>query len=150
MTDKPSSNGRQRQENGTFAAGNRCGRGRPTGSRNRAAVALDELAQAEAESVLRATVEAAKSGDIRAAELVLSRIWPVRKGRPVNLRLPVIDTAGDVSAALGALVEAVAAGEVTPEEAGSIGALLEGKRRAIETADLEARIAALEANHEGH
>ncbi len=60
----------------------------------------------------------------------------------MNLRLAAIETAGDVSAALRALVEAVAAGEVTPEEAGPVGA--ESRRKAMEAAVLETRIRRLE------
>jgi hypothetical protein len=45
---------------------------------------------------------------------------------------------------LSELVQAVAAGDVTPEEAATVAGLLETKRRAIETAELEARINQLE------
>jgi len=46
--------------------------------------------------------------------------------------------------ALGLVATAVGAGELTPEEGASVAAVLEIKRKAIETADLEARIAKLE------
>jgi hypothetical protein len=49
--------------------------------------------------------------------------------------------------AVGTVTQAVAAGDLTPEEAQSVAALLEIQRRAIETAALERRIAALEAKH---
>ena len=57
---------------------------------------------------------------MRAAELVLSRIWPARKGRPITLALPSIKNAADIVFALGAVADAVAAGDVTPDE-GSAG-----------------------------
>jgi hypothetical protein len=81
---------------------------------------------------------------MRAVELVLSRIWPVRKGRPVSLDLPAIKTAADVVAAVGLVADAVGAGTITPDEGQAISAVLETKRRAIETVELEARVAALE------
>ena len=59
------------------ASGNPAGR-RP-GSRNRASLVLDALADGEAESVLQAMVERAKQGDLRAAEFVLARAWPARR-----------------------------------------------------------------------
>jgi hypothetical protein len=102
------------------------------------------VAAAEAEGVLRTAVKAALDGDMRAIEIVLARVWPVRKGRPLRLRLPPIAAAADVARALSELVQAVAAGDVTPEEAATVAGLLEAKRRAIETADLEARINQLE------
>lgn len=136
-------------DGGRFAPGNRHGRGRPAGSRNNATLALDEIAATEGESVLRKVLEQALEGDLRAAELLLARIWPVKRGRPVRLDLPATDTAAGIAAALGALVEAVATAEVTPEEAAPVGALLETKRRAIETAELEERLRKLEEKANG-
>jgi hypothetical protein len=63
------------------------------------------------------------------------------------LDLPPIQCAADLAAAVGAVTQAVAAGDLTPEEAQSVAALIEIQRRAIETAALEQRIAALEARH---
>jgi hypothetical protein len=45
---------------------------------------------------------------------------------------------------MAVLTEAVAAGELSPEEGQSLAALVETHRKAIEIADLEQRIAALE------
>ncbi|MBL8668995.1 MAG: hypothetical protein JNM48_16190 [Rhodospirillales bacterium] len=117
-----------------FQPGNRHGRGRPAGSRNRATLLLDQLAAGEGENILKKVLEKAQEGDLKAAELLLARIWPPRRGRPVRLSLPPTDTATGVDAALATVIGAVAAGEVTPEEAGAIAGLLETKRRAIETA----------------
>jgi hypothetical protein len=55
-----------------------------------------------------------------------------------------VSTAADVVAALGAILAAVSRGELTPDEGGMITGLLETKRKAIETVELEGRIAALE------
>lgn len=127
-----------------FEPGHPGGPGRPAGSRNKATLLLDQLAEGDAQAVLEKQLELAKGGDQRAAEIVLSRIWPIRKGRPVTLAIPPITTAGDIVAALGAVANAMAAGEVTPDEAASVASVLEVKRKAIETTALEARVAALE------
>ena len=127
-----------------FKPGNPGGPGRPAGSRNRATLALDKIADDAGENILRKMVAAAEGGDMRAADLVLSRIWPARKGRPIALELPPIKTAADIVSALGAVADAVAAGDVTPDEGSAVANVLETKRRSIETADLERRIAALE------
>ena len=87
----------------------------------------------------------AEGGDVRAAEVVLSRLWPARKGRPVHLDLPDMQTPTDLAVALGAVAGAVGRGDVTPEEGSAVAAVLEAQRRAIETAQLEERLAALEA-----
>jgi hypothetical protein len=114
------------------------------GSRNKATLALDQIADDAGKAILEKMVEAAKDGDLRAADLVLSRIWPARKGRPISLELPKIDTAADLVAGLGRVADAVAAGDITPDEGQAVSAVLETKRRAIETLELETRIKALE------
>jgi hypothetical protein len=68
-----------------FKPGNPGGPGRPADSRNKATLALDRIADDAGEDILNAMVAAAKGGDIRSADLVLQRIWPVRKGRPLSL-----------------------------------------------------------------
>ena len=118
--------------------------GRPKGSRHQALVALDAIGIDGAEAVLRSVVEAAAGGDMRAAEILLRRVWPERWGRPLRLELPTVEAAADLPGAYGELLRAVAASEASPEEAQAVAALLEAQRRAIETAELERRIAALE------
>ncbi|MEC9435131.1 MAG: hypothetical protein VYD87_19690 [Pseudomonadota bacterium] len=60
------------------------------------------------------------------------------------LNLPEMRGAADAVAALGRIVETMAAGEIAPQGAASAAALVEAFRRALETEDLEARIQALE------
>ena len=118
--------------------------GKPRGARNRVLMALDRIGEDAAEEVLRAAVERAKSGDARAVEMILSRIWPARRGRPIELPLPPIINSTDLVGALAAVAGAVSGGIISPEEGQAVGALLETQRRAIETVELEARIVALE------
>ena len=118
--------------------------GRPKGSRNKASQLLDQLGQNSAKEILQAVIDRAKVDDNYAANLVLNCVWPARKSNPVQIELPNIETAADVTKALDAVLAAVAAGEIDPDEAAQIGALLEAKRKSVETMELEARIAALE------
>jgi hypothetical protein len=127
-----------------FQLGNPGGPGRPQGSRNAATLALDRIADEAGKAILEKMVEAAMSGEMRAAELVLQRIWPARKSRPIALTLPAIQSASDVVAAVGAVADAVGAGDITPDEGQAVASILEAKRKAIETVDLEARLSALE------
>jgi hypothetical protein len=108
-------------------------------------LALDKIADDAGKEILAAMVAAAKGGDMRAGELVLSRIWPARKGRPIALTLPPIKDAAGVVSALGAVADAVATGDITPDEGSAVANVLETKRRSIETADLQRRIEVLEA-----
>lgn len=94
----------------------------------------------QAEAVVQAVIDAARGGDIAAARLILERLVPVRKGRPVALDLPPLHTAADARAALGATIDAMAAGELSPEEAATIAGVVDAARKAIETEDLAAEI----------
>lgn len=69
---------------------------------------------------------------------------PAPMPRLVTLDLPKADTAEGVKAALARIVEATAAGEIAPSEAQSLVAVIEAQRKAIETADILDRLAALE------
>jgi len=118
--------------------------GKPKGARHRATVAAEALFDGEAEALTRKAIELAKAGDTLALRLCLERVLSPRKGRPVVFDLPVINKPADVVAALGALVNAVARGSLTPDEGAAVAGLLEAKRRGLETVELEQRIAALE------
>ena len=146
MTDNtPAKNGEKKGSEATqFQPGRPGGPGRPAGSRNKATLVLDQIADDAGEDILKTLVTAAKSGDLRAAELVMQRIWPARKSRPIALRLPAIQSASDVVAAVGAVADAVGSGDITPDEGQAVASILEAKRKAIETVDLEARLSALE------
>ena len=119
--------------------------GRPKGARHRVTLAVETLLAGEAEGLTRKAVEMALAGDASALRLCLERICPAKKGRTVTLSLPRIDTSVDVLSALGDVLAAVAEGEITIEEAQTLATILETKRRAIESADLEVRVEALEA-----
>lgn len=120
-------------------------KGRPKGSRHAALVALDAIGQDGAEEILKNLIIDAKSGDTRAAEVLLRRAWPAPKGRPVELDLPPVESAADVARALGAVTQAIAAGEITPEEGQAVASVLETQRRTMLSSDFERRLAELEA-----
>jgi hypothetical protein len=107
-------------------------------------VFAEKLMADDAEGVVRKVIEVAKAGDMTAARLILDRIAPVRRGRPVVFDLPSVGTAADGVAALGAVVLSVASGDLTPEEATAVATVIDIKRRAIETAELETRLRAIE------
>jgi hypothetical protein len=136
-----------RQSDGTFAKGNRLG-GRTPGSRHKVTLAVEALLEGEHTKLTRKAVEMALQGDTVALRLCLERLAPARKDSPVRLELPPVRTAKDAVAASTALLESVAAGEVTPDEAGRVMTLLTAHKALIETCDLEARLTELEAKME--
>ncbi len=118
--------------------------GRPKGSRNRATLAAEALLDGEADAITRKAIEKAKDGDMTAIRLCLERILPAVKSRPIEIDLPPVETAEDISVAQGAVIAAMARGKITPDDAGTIAGVLEVRRRAIETVELEKRIDILE------
>jgi len=99
----------------------------------------------DAKEIVQAVVTAAKAGDMVAAKIVLDRISPARKGRPIHFELPEARTAEDISAALAAVVGAMANGKLTPDEAAMVASVLEVRRKSIETVELENRLRVLES-----
>jgi hypothetical protein len=118
--------------------------GRPRGARHKVTLAIEEMMEGEAEVLTRKAIDLAKGGDIVALRLCLDRLAPARKDSPIAFALPPIATAQDALGASAALLVAVAAGEVTPDEGARVMSLLESHRRLVETGDHELRLKALE------
>jgi hypothetical protein len=106
---------------------------------------LEALLDGEAEAITRKAIEMALDGDTTALRLVLERILPPCKDRPVTFTLPKLETAADAVKATAALVEAVASGDLTPGEAGELAKLVEGFVKAFELREIEQRLDRLEA-----
>jgi multidrug efflux pump subunit AcrA (membrane-fusion protein) len=102
------------------------------------------LLEGEHEALTRKAIEKALQGDMIALRLCLDRIAPARKDAPVSMTLPTVRSITEAVEASAAVLEAVAAGEVTPDEGGRVMALLTAHRQIVEAGDLEGRIAALE------
>jgi hypothetical protein len=127
-----------------FEKGAAPGPGRPRGLRNKTTVWLDQLAADGTEEIIKVVDREARKGDMRAAWLMLSRTWPQRRSRAVTLDLPPVETPAGLVQAQAAVVAAMAAGDITPDEAAAVSTVLETQRRAIETHDHERRIRELE------
>ncbi len=122
------------------------GPGRPPGSRNKSTLIFDALGRDGIEDTIRMVKrKAVEQESLRAATILLARVWPRARSRAVELDLPPVETAGGIVQAHAALIAAVAAGEVTPEEAAALSSLLENQRRSLETYDHEKRLQAWEA-----
>ena len=118
--------------------------GRPKGSRHRATLAIEALLDGEGEAITRKAIEAAKAGDMVAIRLVLDRICPPRKTRPIHIELPPIHDAGGVAEAQQEVLRAACAGELLLDEAQVLSELLEARRQSLETRELEVRLSELE------
>jgi hypothetical protein len=117
--------------------------GRPVGSRNRASVLCDRIADDQVAGVLNEVLRRARRGDMRAAAIVLSRCWPARKAR-VRFPMPTVTSTGDLPQALAAVTEAISAGILSPDEAAACAHVLNVQAHAIEVADLDRRMREIE------
>ena len=118
--------------------------GRPAGSRNRATLAIEALLEGEAEALTRKAIDLAKAGDMQALRLCMDRLAPPRRDFPVAFDLPEMKTVSDAVLAMGALVKAVAEGDLTPTEAAELTRMVQAFAKIIETAEFEERIRKLE------
>jgi len=135
-----------RQPNGRFAKGNPGGPGRP-----RAVERVREYDQRVADAgpeLIDAALAQAQGSNLKAIEMLLDRIWPVRRGRPVQVEAPEIRTTADLLPVGAALTNAVLDGELTPEEGSAAARVLVAHGRMIEEVDFERRMTEIEENDE--
>ncbi len=120
-------------------------KGRPRGSRNASTMAAEMLMEGEAEAITQKCVDMAMDGDPAALRLCVSRLIPIKRERTISLDLPPLESSQDSLKAIGSVLGAVAAGEITPGEGTAVARLLEVQRAAFEIVELENRLDALEA-----
>jgi len=118
--------------------------GKPKGARHKATLAAEALLDGEAEKLTRKAIERALEGDGVALRLCLERLIRPRKDRPIRIDLPPTPDATGIAAAQQAVVEAASQGQLLLDEAIGLSSLLESRRRALETQELEARIQRIE------
>ena len=113
--------------------------------RNRVTIVALAAMEEGADAIARKVVDMAKEGDMSAARLVIERLVPPAKERPIFLTLPETSTASGIAAAQQAILQAVAAGDLLPGEGTTLAGIVEARRKAVETLELEQRISALES-----
>lgn len=122
-------------------------KGRRPGSRNLATLAAETLLEAQSGALTQKAVERALEGSDLALKLCLDRILAPRRERTVRFALPPIESPADLTAALGAVTAAVAEGALTPGEARDLSQVAATFIKAIETADFERRLQAIERHN---
>jgi hypothetical protein len=118
--------------------------GRPPGSKNKVTEILEQLAEGQAEQLFQKVLAGALGGDVSCLRMILDRLWPLRKGHPVNVVMPPINTSQDVLPAIASIWAAIREGRLTPDEASALSIVIDRSIQAIELHDITKRIAALE------
>ena len=119
-------------------------KGKPHGTRNKATMMVLQLMEGAAAEITKTVLDAARGGDLGAAKLVLERLAPPMRERPVNIELPDTGTLEGCSQAQSAILQSVGVGDLLPSEGAVLAGIVENRRRSIETLELETRITALE------
>ena len=118
--------------------------GRPPGSKNKTTQLVEQLAEGQAEQLIQKALELAQAGDVACLRMVLDRLWPVRKGQPVNIDLPSPKSSADVLDVVSKLWSAIAEGGLTADEASALSLVAERSMQIINQQEILKRIEALE------
>lgn len=115
--------------------------GRPPGIRDKR-TAMRDLLVPHAPELIAKAVEMAKGGDAGALRICLDRLIPPAKAKDDPVSLPgLTDSLAENSREV---IRALAKGDLTPEEAGTVLQALASQVRIIEADEIERRLAALE------
>ncbi len=93
---------------------------------------LDARCIAEAEGIIDAVIDAAKAGDIPAAQTLLNRIYPPRRGCLITFEQFSVKSPQDIRAAYEHYENLAASGKISTDELGQLTALVERKAKAFE------------------
>jgi len=120
--------------------------GRPVGSKNKI-TELQKLLVPYAEALVAKAVEMALAGDAAALRLCVDRIIPAAKSRDATVSLPTLT--GSLADSGRAVLEALAAEELSPDQAGAVMQAIATQARIVEVDDIEKRVTALEQTTAG-
>lgn len=127
-----------RDSTGRFVKGHPGGPGRPRSLVSTAAQELDLLGVEVAREVMGMIVERARAGNLKAAEMLLQRIWPARRNRPIELDLPMgEDALPNLLGEHANLVVAMADGHITPQDARVAARVLRAMQDQMERSKLQ-------------
>lgn len=118
--------------------------GRPPGSRNKTTLLMEALLEGQAEQLMQKAIDMALAGDAHAMKLVMDRLHPARKDRPIHLTLPRVETLPQISLAFSRAVEAMADGHITPNEGEALANIFAMQANVLANADLDRRVTELE------
>lgn len=119
-------------------------KGKPKGARHRASLMAEMLFESEIEEVCQCVIGQAKEGNMQAARIILDRLLPPKKDRPINLKLPMISNATDALEASKLICHAVCNGEITPLEGESLSKIVEIQAKNIDLFNFGNRLEAIE------
>jgi hypothetical protein len=119
--------------------------GRRAGTKTRKQALVESLFEGEVAEIAKKALELARAGNTDCIRIILDRVAPVRRGRPVNFKLPRVSDAADIVECFNGILQSCANGAFTIQEAQALASVVEAGSRAILVRELEDRIERLEA-----
>jgi hypothetical protein len=126
-----------------FEPGNKMGKGRPPGSRNKRSMYMD-LMESYGEAIIKQCQVMALEKNPMAMRLCMERLLAPCKAPNTRFRLPAATTATDLVKALGAVMQQVARGHLSAQEGEAMAGMIESLRHSIGTEEFEQRLQAVE------
>jgi polyhydroxyalkanoate synthesis regulator phasin len=117
--------------------------GRMPGARGRATELVEKLMRDDAKDVVESVINAAKSGDMVAAKVVVDRLAPAPRGRFLQINVPKIEKPADALPLMAGVLDTMAKGELTPHEASDLSNTVMVYLKVLEMVGLAADVAAL-------
>jgi hypothetical protein len=113
------------------------------GARGRATELVEKLMRDDAKDVVESVINAAKSGDMVAAKVVVDRLAPAPRGRFLQINVPKIEKPADALPLMAGVLDTMAKGELTPHEASDLSNTVMVYLKVLEMVGLAADVAAL-------
>lgn len=119
-------------------------KGKPKGAKHKASLMAEMLFENELASVCNQVIDQAKEGNMQAAKIILDRLLPPKKDRPIHFQIPFIKTAADAVEARRLICYAVGKGDITPLEGEALSKIVEIQTKNIELFEFQDRLNAIE------
>jgi hypothetical protein len=126
-----------------FEPGNKFGRGRPKGSRNKKNPQAEKIFEDNAPAIVTQGIINSRNDPAMLRKLV-GHALPHRKQPPVKIRSMPVKTLEDLNRASEVIVQSALAGKISPSEAQELCAVLDARRRFIVDLGLEGRLRVME------
>jgi hypothetical protein len=118
--------------------------GRRPGSRNKVTQLVEEMLEGGAEKMTKELLNHACLGNPTALRICFGQLMPQRRGAPVPISLPPVETLADLDKWSIAILNGIASGELNAAEAVELMKVVESVSRRLKAAETDARVARLE------
>lgn len=118
--------------------------GKPRGAKNQSSLVAERLFADEIQEICGSVIAQAKAGNMQAAKIILDRLLPPIKDKPIRIDLPKITSSNDLVRAIECITFAVGSGQISPLEGEAIARIIDIHIKTLELNEFEKRLSNLE------